>query len=314
MHGPEQAKKIIANEKEVLENVRQFVTTNNVPCDFRFTTTFEVCLTPEFAAQQAKSMEAFKAAGGNASHVKFHEGQTARELTRLPGAVCAYEWPAASNHPGKLTQWILSDAIQRGVRLWTHCPATKMEKNNGKGFRWNVKTPRGTISADTIIHCTNANAGVLLPELAHLVSARQGQVHAFVPTDTFSGDKFAHNTMSLRYGVHNYFSFNQLRDGTILLGGSGIRRPEDLTPSEHKARLSFNDSGYNETTAKSSSREFLELCSPSSNASDPIRRGEGLKYAWTGTIAVTPDRVPFVGPLEGLDGQWICAGFNGHGK
>ena len=38
-----------------------------------------------------------------------------------------------------------------------------------------------------------------------------------------------------------------------------------------------------------------------------------LDSAWTGLIATTPDKVPYIGSIDELPGQYICAGFNGHG-
>jgi glycine/D-amino acid oxidase-like deaminating enzyme len=41
--------------------------------------------------------------------------------------------------------------------------------------------------------------------------------------------------------------------------------------------------------------------------------GEGLSHAWSGIIGMTADSVPFVGEVPSLPGQFVCAGFNGHG-
>lgn len=45
---------------------------------------------------------------------------------------------------------------------------------------------------------------------------------------------------------------------------------------------------------------------------DPL---ESVKhdYAWTGIIGMTPDAVPFIGPIPGKKGQYVAAGYNGHG-
>jgi hypothetical protein len=125
VHGSDQAKKIIENERLVLELVDDFVKKHNVPCDFELSTTFDVCLTPEFAQYEAESLEAYRQAGGDVSHVSFYGGEEAAKRTKVASAVAAYEWPAGSSHPAKLAQWILSDVIERGVRLWTHWTCTR---------------------------------------------------------------------------------------------------------------------------------------------------------------------------------------------
>lgn len=35
--------------------------------------------------------------------------------------------------------------------------------------------------------------------------------------------------------------------------------------------------------------------------------------AWAGTLAMTPDRLPIIGPVEGIRGYLLAAGFSGHG-
>lgn len=40
---------------------------------------------------------------------------------------------------------------------------------------------------------------------------------------------------------------------------------------------------------------------------------KGLEYAWTGVIGFTPDMVPLVGDIPGLKGQYVAAGYCGHG-
>ena len=163
IHGPEQARKVLDSERVVLERVREFVQKHNVNSDFNYTTTLDVCFNDDFAEYQTQALSAYKAAGGDASQVKFWQFKDEEEAlakTRVPGAVCAYEWPAGSNHPAKLVQWILSDAIRKGASLYTHCPAENIDKHtaavDGTGLRWDVHTPRGVVAAENVIHCTNA--------------------------------------------------------------------------------------------------------------------------------------------------------------
>lgn len=60
IHGPEQALKIVQNEKVV-----EFVKKHDVPCHFKATITYDVCLTEEFARYEAESFESFKQSGGD---------------------------------------------------------------------------------------------------------------------------------------------------------------------------------------------------------------------------------------------------------
>ena len=35
--------------------------------------------------------------------------------------------------------------------------------------------------------------------------------------------------------------------------------------------------------------------------------------AWAGSLAMTPDGVPILGPADGIDGYILATGFSGHG-
>ncbi|KAH7014412.1 FAD dependent oxidoreductase [Microdochium trichocladiopsis] len=323
-HGSEQARKVLEDEKAVLAKAKEFVESNNIDCNFRYTTTLEVCLESEYAVELAESLEAFRAAGGDTSHVRLHEGSAAQDKSRMSHAVCAYEWPAASNHPVKLTQWILEDAIGRGVKLWTHCPAVDIQRHEGQASglkRWDVHTPRGVVSADTIVHCTNAYAAHLLPGLVQLIRPRRAQGHSYVPPASLAGDKVLQSTMSLRYGAKHYFSVNQLTDGTMIFGGQATRDDKDRDMPEYtQSRFTFDDATHNPYMMKNSVKEFSTLANGGlenecnvAETKSPMRPGEGLTHVWTGLVAETPDHLPYIGPIEGLDGQWIAAGYNGHG-
>ena len=180
-------------------------------------------------------------------------------------------------------------------------------------MRWAAHTPRGIIAAETVIHCTNAYAAFLLPELARFITPRRAQAHSFVPPLSASGEKVLRPTISLRYNLHHFFSVNQiLGSGTFVLGGSSTRNETDSSPQLVAATVSFDDSKHCETFAQNSRREFLDLFPYPEGVT--ARPGEGFEQVWTGILGMTPDSVPLVGPIDGLEGQWICAGFNGHGK
>ncbi|EME79425.1 uncharacterized protein MYCFIDRAFT_204818 [Pseudocercospora fijiensis CIRAD86] len=314
IHGPEQARKIIENEKLVFERVAAFVKKHQVPCDFNPTTTFDVCLTAEFAEYEKQSFEAYQAAGGDVSHVNSFDGEEAKVRTGVRDAVAAYEWPAGSSHPAKLGQFLLSGLIAKGVRLYTHCPATAVTSHSPNGEndsnRWDVQTPRGVVAAENVVHCTNAYSAYLLPELESFVTPNRAQAHSFVPSYSLSGSRALKSTASLRYDLKHFFSFIQRKgDGTVVFGVS--RENPEWSQETKNSIITFDDSSYNEEVAATAARTFKKLFPEDSVRTS--RHGEGAEHCWTGIIAMTPDSVPMVGAIEGKEGQWINAGHNGHG-
>lgn len=76
--------------------------------------------------------------------------------------------------------------------------------------------------------------------------------------------------------------------GAMLVGGDHLRAEPDPR------------------TAGEAARRQIGVCVPALGTA-PIRR------VWSGLLDVTPDEVPLVGPLPGLRGCFIAAGFSGHG-
>lgn len=313
LHGSEQALKIIEDERSVLQKLDEFVKTHNVPCDFHLTTTFDVCMTPDFAAYEEKSFQEYKAAGGDTTHVKFYSGSEAQEKTGVKLAISAYEWPAGSSHPAKLAQWLLAAVIEKGAKLYTHCPALSIstqESESESTKLWKISTPRGEITVEKIIHCTNAYADFLLPQLGPLVTPNRAQAHSLIATPSFSGSNALDRTFSLRYSLNHFYSLIQRReDGTLILGVS--RTNPTLSPETLATTETFDDRYFNQEIVEDAIRQFA-LIYPN-YWTDEFVHGEGMEHPWTGIIGMTGDHVPFVGEIEELSGQYICAGFNGHG-
>ncbi|KAI1388188.1 FAD dependent oxidoreductase [Hypoxylon trugodes] len=313
LHGKDQALKIIANEKLVFERIKEFVEAHGVQCDFNPTTTFDVCMTPEFADFNARSFELYREAGGDVSHIKFYEGEEARKVTRVNKAVAAYEWPAGSSHPAKLAQWLLTQSINKGVRLFTHRPVsavTKSASSTADRVFWDVVTPRGSTKASIVVHCTNAFAPFLLPELSNFITPNRAQAHAFVPPAAFAASSILPSTMSLRHTLKHFYSVAQRRPDGILILGAPVANPK-ISQEASQSRFTSDDSFINGEVRDDAVGNF-EMCFPECEKGK-LRHGEGLLHTWSGIIGMTTDSVPFIGKVESLPGQWVCAGFNGHG-
>lgn len=311
VHGTEQALKIIANEKDVLDKINTFVSKHDVPCDFNLATTLDVCLTPEFAEFNARSFKEYQEAGGDLSHVKLYEGEDAVIRTGIKDTVSAYEWPAGSSHPAKLAQWLLTQSIAKGATLFTKCPALKISKSSVVESWWDIETPKGIITAETVIHCTNGFAGHLIAQLAPYVTPTRAQALSFVPPMALSGKSMLASTMSLRYSLHNFYSVMQRKaDGVIILGAS--RKSPGLSQDTVEGMAIPDDTKFNEEIKQDIIVNF-EKCFPACEKGK-LNHGEGAQHSWSGVLGMTTDSVPFVGSLSGLAGQYVCAGFNGHGK
>ncbi|KAF4634520.1 hypothetical protein G7Y89_g3589 [Cudoniella acicularis] len=253
LHGPEQALKIIANERLVLQKVDEFVRQHDIHCDFKLSTTFD-----------------------------SYQAEEARIRTRVKGALAAYEWPAGSSHPAKLAQWLLNAAIERSVTLFTHCPVSKVSE--GTEALWEIHTARGIISTSNVIHCTNAYASLLLPELSSHLTPNRAQAHSLIAPGGFSGANTLSNTFSLRYGLSHFYSLIQRQnDGTFILGVS--RTNPTLSTETLRGIVTFDDREFNEETLEDALKQWNILFPDKDQSiSGTGIHGEGLDHAWTGII------------------------------
>jgi len=91
-------------------------------------------------------------------------------------------------------------------------------------------------------------------------------------------------------------SLKQLDDGAYLIGGGWPARVTDHAANRYELL---------DESVKSS----LETA----RAVYPPLTGRALARGWAGLEAFTPDDLPVIGPVPGLDGLVIAAGFSGHG-
>jgi glycine/D-amino acid oxidase-like deaminating enzyme len=93
----------------------------------------------------------------------------------------------------------------------------------------------------------------------------------------------------------------------IILGGG-----RSVAPAPHELGVA-DDASLNPTVAK-----YLESFLPEHFPSvSGDRESQNIEYHWTGIMGFTPSRNPIVGPvyIDGIlqKGQYILAGFSGHG-
>ncbi|KAJ6595602.1 FAD dependent oxidoreductase [Mycena vulgaris] len=303
--NPEQAMKIIAHEKLVLKLVKAFIDNHNIDCDFDYCRTFDVVMGEDFLQYITGSFEAYKKAGGDMSDIAWLDAESAKKATRVPSALGAYEWTAASLHPAKLCQAILELNKSLGMSLFTHTPAISVTSSGKANHEWVVNTSRGSVTTPIVIHATNAFAATLLPCLKSQVRPVRAQAHKLIPTPTFSGSNMLTHTYSLRFSLTHFYSVIQRKaDGAVVLGTS-----RGIPGIGQEIFETKDDSVHNKPIEEDCLANFKQVFS---DWGDEVQ-GEGHEYGWTGILGLTKDAVPFIGPVPSLPGQFVIAGFNGHG-
>jgi glycine/D-amino acid oxidase-like deaminating enzyme len=96
------------------------------------------------------------------------------------------------------------------------------------------------------------------------------------------------------YSDRGYRYWRQLADGRVTLGGWRNTAFDD--------EVGFDDQPTTAVQARLDAhlRGVLGVDAP-------------VERRWAGTMGFTPDRLPLVGPVPGLPGVFVCAGYSGHG-
>jgi len=188
-------------------------------------------------------------------------------------------------HPARFHAGMVGLALGAGASLHPATPATAIERRGGGlgGFR--VATPRGVVDAGGVVVCTNAYADGLLPELRRRVLP----VGSFiVATEVLEPDLA--RSVSPR--------------GRMLVDSKNFLFYWRLTPDR---RLLF---GGRRSLASSTIPQARDFLYGSMLRVHPQLVGTRIDRAWGGNVAVTLDRLPHVGRI---DGAWYVTGCNGSG-
>ncbi len=147
-----------------------------------------------------------------------------------------------------------------------------------------VHADGATCRAGVVILATNAYTPQLLPQVE--IQPNRAQMLATEPERSRLAE---HPT----YSHHGYRYWRQLPSGEVLIGGW-----RDTTPG---TEVTYDAEPT--TTIQAHLDEFVLGLGA---------RGR-VTHRWAGTMGFTKDGLPLVGPVEGMKGVYLCAGFNGHG-
>ncbi|KAK7214663.1 hypothetical protein V2G26_002666 [Clonostachys chloroleuca] len=310
--GTEQALKILQNEQETWSSVVDYVRSNNVDCELWVGDTLDVPITWESADDAKEVFERYKAAGGNIDHIKvINDPVKAREVSRIKDAKACYAWPASTVHPWKLAAHVMSENLKRGVNLQTRTTVTQIMKSHKELGNWTVKTGRGDIECAQVVHATNAYSPGLEPSLRGLIKPTPHMCNLIAPPVSFIGSKALQNSYGILLPGGSLITINPRipTHGPVLFGGSNPGQAEFYRWLENNPERATDDNIAGFPSVTEAVKDFTDA----QLTGWPGVVTEDHRREWSGIIAMSADGLPFVGPLPGLPGQWVCAGHNGHG-
>ncbi|KAK4546104.1 hypothetical protein LTR36_002241 [Oleoguttula mirabilis] len=296
--GGEWAKFEIAH----VQAIKKLVAEEDIDCDFTLTRTTD-CWADEEAARKAKANYDLMTSLGlpYMEDVDFVYGPKAAGVSGVKDANASATYTAGTIFPYKFIMALLARALDSGkVNLQTNTPATAIHDDPAGGFV--VETPRGSIKAKKIVHASNAYVSGLLPEYEKSIVPCKGVcVSITVPEGKTA--PYLTNSYIVRDGDKVLSYLIPRDDGSIIVGGTAaIFYPhlEQWYNNTDDSTMIAASEGYYDSFMQRTFRGWED-----SEAS--------VSKAWTGVMGYSWDSLPHLGEVPGKPGQYVLAGFNGHG-
>jgi gamma-glutamylputrescine oxidase len=144
------------------------------------------------------------------------------------------------------------------------------------------------LDADTVVVASDGYPSGLLGAIEELVEPIRGQV---VVTEPLTERLYERP----HYARRGFDYWQQLPDGRLVAGG---RRDTDLEA---------------ETTADETTTAAIQAALEGF-VQELVGRLPAITHRWAGIFGRTPDALPLVGQVPGLDGVWVSRGYSGHGN
>jgi len=280
--GPERGERFVALVRDSAAFTFELIRRTGIACDAVQAGWIQPAHSPErFERVSKKRFEQWARRG---AEVELLEP---RRLAERLGSEAWYGgWAARTGghlNPLAFARGLARAVILRGARLFVRSPVTGLER---VGARWRLSTPRGRVEARRVLLATAAYSGTATGALARsfvpfrpwmLASEPLGEHlrRSVVP----GGEAVSDTRADLRF-------LRWTADGRLVSGGA-LALPLAERPRLERRVAAFLGRAF------------------------PVLAGLRFDYAWSGTVAVTPDRHPHLLRLGPELFAWI--GCNGRG-
>ncbi len=152
-----------------------------------------------------------------------------------------------------------------------------------------LETAYGAVEAGQVVFALNAYLPLLLPETAVYVQPVRAQMLATFPA--------THRWITSPLYTHDgFFYVRQLSSGHVLVGGARHLHLEE-------------EVGYMDTTTETLQMDLQRYL----HTYFPQAQSLPVMCRWSGTMGFSPDGLPIIGSIAGLEGSYWVGGFSGHG-
>ncbi|NNF57119.1 MAG: FAD-binding oxidoreductase [Rhodothermaceae bacterium] len=277
-HGRSRARQLWQFTQETVQLIRE--TLDGAAFDLALTGSLIAAGSPEEAERLRRSAELLAEDGAEAV---YHDAGDVNRRIHAQGFHGALFVPEGGTmHPVKLVRHLLALS---GATALEGARVTAMEPVN-RGMR--LVSERGIVEAGMVVLTLGAYLPQLVPEAAQFVRPVRAQMLATAPVAPVLGLPV--------YSHGGFFYLRQHADGRLLLGGARhLHEAEEV--------------GYDDATTEALQADleaYLQTHLPEIGA--PV-----IERRWSGTMGFSPDGLPVVGTVPGLERATFATGFTGHG-
>ena len=206
-------------------------------------------------------------------------------------------WDALDGHidPTSVTNAMAADARAGGVTIRRNAPVLAIERADSG--RWILETPAGTVSADVIMNA----AGFRAPEVAAMVGHTipiSSMEHQYLVTEEIPELVARDDEIPMIRDPDTSYYLRQERKGVI------------IGPYEHDGVPWALDGVAPEFGQELLAPDLDRIADYVADAMErvPMSANAGIKTIINGPITYTPDGVPLIGPVAGIDNCFLNCG------
>jgi glycine/D-amino acid oxidase-like deaminating enzyme len=283
--GVERARGLYRAYDRSIEMIEETIAEEGIACDFRRAGKLKLASRPSHvAALQAGCAHLRETADPDARWLSAAELRAEIGSDAFHGAILYPK--SAMMHMGRYVAGLAGAAARHGTTIWEGAPVTDRARD---GAGWRLTTPRGSLSAGTVILATGAYTSApfswfrrrIIPVGSFLVTTRPltgAEVAATMP-----GNRTCVTTMN----IGHYFRLSP--DNRLIFGG--------------RARFSATSDAASDARAGAILRKSLAEIFPR-------LAGVEIEHCWGGLVGMTRDRLPRAGTADGVI---YGMGYSGHG-
>ena len=269
--------------------VRELIREHNIRSDFEYTGFLRLATTPGYVRRIQHDLELLTGMG--ITGIEWIDQEKARAEVNSPLVLGAWsEARCGILDPAKQVRELKRIAQEAGATVYEGSPVTEIRR----GDKFNLRTPRGAVTADKIVFATNAYSH-LIPEI------QNKQVPAFthmVITEPLTPAQLDSIGWKNRQGLEdarNLVHYLRLTvDNRLAIGGS------DVTIAYGRDM----ERDLNEKTFRQLEKDTVSLF--------PSLKDVGFVFRWGGPVSVTLQMAPAIG-MVGDARAWYSLGCVGHG-